>query len=60
MALHAWRMAFKHPLTGDPLESFAPMPDGIRSYIAAVDAQNVREFTADNYDQILSRQNSNS
>ncbi|QRM19719.1 RluA family pseudouridine synthase [Dechloromonas sp. TW-R-39-2] len=60
MALHAWRMAFKHPLTGDPLESFAPMPDGIRSYIAAVDAQNVREFTADNYEQILSRQNSNS
>lgn len=60
MALHAWRMAFKHPLTGDPLESFAPMPDGIRSYIAAVDAQNAREFTADNYDQILSRQNSNS
>lgn len=60
MALHAWRMAFKHPLTGDPLESFAPMPDGIRSYIAAVDAQNVREFTADNYEQILSWQNSNS
>lgn len=60
MALHAWRMAFKHPITGDPLESFAPMPDGIRSYIAAVDAQNVREFTADNYDQILSWQNSNS
>ena len=53
MALHAWRMAFKHPLSAESLEIVAPMPDGIRSYIVAVDRQNEREFTADNFEQIL-------
>ena len=55
MALHAWRMAFKHPLSGEAIESVAPMPDGIRTYVAAVDARNVREFTADNFEQILAQ-----
>jgi len=53
MALHAWRMVFKHPLSAESLEIVAPMPDGIRSYIVAVDRQNEREFTADNFEQIL-------
>ena len=26
IALHAWRMRFKHPITGAPLELLAPMP----------------------------------
>lgn len=53
MALHAWRMAFRHPLTGAPLECRAPLPDSIAGYIAAVDATNQREFTADNYRAVL-------
>jgi 23S rRNA pseudouridine955/2504/2580 synthase len=53
MALHAWRMAFRHPLTASPLECIAPLPNGIGSYIAAVDAKQNREFTAENYEQIL-------
>ena len=53
MALHAWRMAFRHPLTASPLECMAPLPDGIGSYIAAVDAKKNREFTAENYGQIF-------
>lgn len=53
MALHAWRMAFHHPLTGVPLTCIAPLPDGLRDYIAAVDQENNREFTADNLQQIL-------
>jgi 23S rRNA pseudouridine955/2504/2580 synthase len=55
MALHAWRMAFRHPLTAAPLECIAPLPDGIGNYIAAVDAGNAREFTADNLEQILGK-----
>ncbi len=55
MALHAWRMAFRHPITASPLECRAALPDGIASYIAAVDAQNGREFTADNYREILEK-----
>jgi 23S rRNA pseudouridine955/2504/2580 synthase len=54
MALHAWRMALRHPLTAAPLECIAPLPDGIRSYIAAVDSRESREFTADNLNEIFS------
>jgi 23S rRNA pseudouridine955/2504/2580 synthase len=53
MALHAWRMAFSHPLSGDAMECIAPLPEGLRSYISAVDARQGREFTADNLQQIL-------
>ncbi len=55
MALHAWRMALRHPLTGVPLECIAPLPEGIAAYIAAVNAKNTREFTADNLEQILGK-----
>ena len=54
MALHAWRMAFRHPLTAAPLECVAPLPAGIADYIAAVDVKNSREFTSENYRQALS------
>ncbi|MBS1139677.1 MAG: ribosomal large subunit pseudouridine synthase [Proteobacteria bacterium] len=53
MALHAWRMALRHPLTAAPLECIAPLPDGLGSYIATLDSQNSREFTADNLEAIL-------
>lgn len=53
MALHAWRMAFRHPLTASPLECLAPLPNGIGGYIAAVDAKQGREFTAENYEQVF-------
>lgn len=56
MALHAWRMAFRHPLTAAPLECVAPLPDNIRSCIAIADARGGREFTADNLEEILARQ----
>ncbi|MBS1199018.1 MAG: ribosomal large subunit pseudouridine synthase [Proteobacteria bacterium] len=53
MALHAWRMAFRHPLTAVPLECVAPLPESIAGYIAAVDRGNAREFSADNLEQYL-------
>lgn len=53
MALHAWRMAFHHPLTDAPLECVASVPEGLASYIAAVDAREKREFTAENLRSIL-------
>ncbi len=55
MALHAWRMAFRHPLTAAPLECIAPVPDGLRSYIAAVDAKKTREFSAENINEIFAK-----
>ncbi len=56
MALHAWRMAFRHPLTATPLEFIAPLPDSMGNYIVAVDAEKAREFSADNLEQILGKQ----
>ena len=53
MALHAWRMALKHPLTAAPLECIAPLPDSFGNYIVAVNARNGAEFEADNVEQIL-------
>ena len=53
MALHAWRMAFRHPLTATPVECVAPLPESIGSYIAAIESQQNREFTAPNYEEIL-------
>ena len=55
MALHAWRMAFRHPLAGTPLECVAPLPDALASYMAAVDAENVREFAVADLERILGR-----
>lgn len=55
MALHAWRMAFRHPLTAAELECVALLPDGIGNYIATVDAKKGREFTADNFESILAK-----
>mgnify|MGYP000920986765 FL=1 len=55
MALHAWRMAFNHPVTAEQLECIAPLPDGIANYIVAVDRQKTREFSADNLEQILGK-----
>ena len=53
MALHAWRMAFKHPLTAAPLECVAPLPTSIGNYLVTVNAGNATEFVADNLEQIL-------
>lgn len=55
MALHAWRMAFRHPLTAAPLECVAPLPDGIASYIAVADGQGGREYSSENLTQILGK-----
>ncbi|MBI2278347.1 MAG: RluA family pseudouridine synthase [Dechloromonas sp.] len=55
MALHAWRMAFRHPLTATPMECVAALPDGIKSYIAAVDQQQAREFSAETIGDIFAK-----
>ena len=55
MALHAWRMAFAHPLTAEPLECIAPLPDSFGNYIVTVDAQKGREFCVENLDEIIGR-----
>jgi 23S rRNA pseudouridine955/2504/2580 synthase len=37
------------------MECIAPLPDGIKNYIAAVDQQKTREFTAENLADILAK-----
>ena len=56
MALHAWRMAYRHPLTAVPMEHVAPLPAGIKNYIAAVNLKKPQEFTADNLADILAKE----
>lgn len=53
MALHAWRMAFRHPLSGTPLELKAPLPDSLQGYVAALSVMQNQEFAAENLEQIL-------
>lgn len=53
MALHAWRMSFRHPLTAAPLAFVAPLPEGIGDYVFNVDAQNSREFAVENLAEII-------
>ncbi|MDP3539709.1 MAG: RluA family pseudouridine synthase [Azonexus sp.] len=55
MALHAWQMAFRHPMTAAPMECVAALPDGIKTYIAAVDQQKTREFSAENFGDIYTK-----
>lgn len=53
MALHAWRMAFKHPMSGAPMECVAPLPDSIGDYITTVDGKKTSEFRVDRLEQFL-------
>jgi len=46
MALHAWRMRFRHPLSGTPLELEATLPETLRQYLAVLDASAEREYSA--------------
>jgi 23S rRNA pseudouridine1911/1915/1917 synthase len=36
-ALHAERIAFRHPATNDPLEIAAPLPEDLRRLIEGLD-----------------------
>jgi len=38
VALHAWRLAFPHPLRGQRIELEAPLPDDLRRLLAAAEA----------------------
>ena len=37
-ALHAERIGFRHPATGEPIEIVAPMPEDLAGLLAAIDA----------------------
>lgn len=54
MALHAWRMDFRHPLSDAPLALRAPMPEALRGYVDALSRQQPPEFAAEGLNQILS------
>ncbi len=37
-ALHAQRIAFRHPATNDPIEIVAPVPEDLKALLVAVEA----------------------
>lgn len=53
MALHAWRMSFSHPLSGDPLTLQADMPEALRHYVATLDAAGGREYCSEQLAEVL-------
>ena len=53
MGLHAWRMAFRHPLSGAPLELRASLPAALRDYVAYLDADRVREYASEQFSEVL-------
>lgn len=53
MALHAWRMEFRHPLAGTPLALRAAMPAALRDYMATLDARSAREWVAEPFPEIF-------
>ncbi|GLS05814.1 pseudouridine synthase [Chitiniphilus shinanonensis] len=40
MFLHAWKLQFAHPLTGQPLALEAPLPPELAAYVASLDRTN--------------------
>lgn len=46
-ALHAWRLAFAHPTSGEPIEVTAPPPDDMAGVLRLFDAGELREHRAD-------------
>lgn len=55
MGLHAWRMAFRHPLSDAPLELCAPIPEALGKYIDWLAKSENTEFAVENLEQILTR-----
>lgn len=55
MALHAWRMSFRHPISGVAMHCQANLPDGLADYIAAVNLENTREFACEQFPEIFER-----
>ncbi len=55
MALHAWRIAFHHPLSGVPLECLAPLPDSLGTFVAELNRKGDQEFKIDHLEEMLNK-----
>ena len=53
MALHAWRMTFRHPISGVAMHCQANLPNGMADYIAAVNRENTREFASEQFPEVF-------
>jgi 23S rRNA pseudouridine955/2504/2580 synthase len=53
MALHAWHIDFRHPLTAVPMALVAPLPESIATFVAKHLALTVPEFAVSELEQIL-------
>jgi 23S rRNA pseudouridine1911/1915/1917 synthase len=38
--LHAWRLAFHHPVNGEWMEFVSPLPDEIARFVQALEKQS--------------------
>ena len=46
-ALHAWRLAFQHPETGEAMQFHAPLPEGFQRFLVEEDAKKTLALLAD-------------
>lgn len=53
MALHAWSMEFRHPLSSEKLLLRAPVPQSLRRYIEFLLGSGATEFAIDHLERIL-------
>jgi 23S rRNA pseudouridine955/2504/2580 synthase len=44
MFLHAAKLAFRHPLTDQAIELFAPLPAELENFVVAIEQSQKREY----------------
>ena len=45
MFLHAWKLRFAHPVTGEPVDITAPLPEELSAVISALESKKGRSMT---------------
>ncbi len=53
MALHAWHLAMRHPLSGTPMALAAPLPEAIATFVVSRSARSAPEHAAPDLERIL-------
>lgn len=44
MFLHAWRMRFAHPLSGEPLELESPLPETLKAFLKNISIEEKQDY----------------
>ncbi|HAB82809.1 MAG TPA: RNA pseudouridine synthase, partial [Sutterella wadsworthensis] len=43
MFLHAWKLRFAHPVTGEPVDITAPLPEELSAVISALESKKAAQ-----------------